>query len=673
MHYTELAKELKNKNPEYSNRNDKELVESYLKRYPEEKGLIDFTDDNKLLNVGKSIGQGATFGQGSHIAGIGEGVGSMAYNIVNPIRKSIDNISQFKNPLTPLKEIKQAVSDDYTEDYKKGREDFKKEYKAFEDNNRALAFGGDLVGGLATGGLGAKSITKVPKLAAILNSSKLLQSPITKAALVGGAFGGGYGASNTVGKGFDFGNSIIGAGTGALGGAALGGIGKLVGKTAQKLLGGKEKALLEEGEKALQLEGKEAPQLTNTEKVLLKEGEIPKNVIDVTPSQEIKSNLLPKTEETKVLSSKNPFGTGYFMDGIDILVPEGMENKNFRAFLKSPLIQEEARKGLIGRKWETYQNQAADEFRKMNEEIKKVVDNAYKIIPDDTIIPMKKGEENLMYQLANELSALSNKTVIKKQTNAIKEASDLLGRVEKASNNETSLTFGNVKDLTDELWSLSQKYEKRNNPHAADMFKKMYNHMRTFRDTNPEVKKATELYKDFKEINKTLGEIGFDVEKASNNNNIGTRIQVHGRGRKEEILNRALDKVAQILNKHSDNPELAQFQTLRDKVNLAQVSYDARPTDNSKLLNAFSFLRPIQTLRNISDRYTNPQAQEQLKVLAARIKTGKVNPKDFENIEILRGGDYANRNYYRKKAYGDVLETLKSNLLNKDVIEGGGK
>ena len=245
MHYTELAKELKNKNPEYSNRNDKELVESYLKRYPEEKGLIDFTDDNKLLNVGRSIGQGATFGQGSHIAGIGEGVGSMAYNIVNPIRKSIDNISQFKNPLTPLKEIKQAVSDDYTEDYKKGREDFKKEYKAFEDNNRALAFGGDLVGGLATGGLGAKSITKVPKLAAILNSSKLLQSPITKAALVGGAFGGGYGASNTVGKGLDFGNSIIGAGTGAALGGGLGKLSSVVGNKAKQLLGGKERVLLE--------------------------------------------------------------------------------------------------------------------------------------------------------------------------------------------------------------------------------------------------------------------------------------------------------------------------------------------------------------------------------------------------------------------------------------------
>ena len=673
MHYTELAKELKNKNPEYSNRNDKELVESYLKRYPEEKDLIDFTDDNKLLNVGRSIGQGATFGQGSHLAGLGEGVGSMAYNVINPISKSAENLSRFKNPLTPLKDIKQAISDDYTKDYEKGREDFKKEYQEFEDKNKVLALGGDLVGGLATGVGTSKYLPKMPKIVALLNNSKIMRSPITRAALVGSLFGGGYGASNTLGKGFDFGNSVIGAGTGALGGAALGGIGKLVGKTTQKLLGGKEKALLEEGEKALQLEGKEVPQLTNAEKVLLGKGEIPKNVIDVTPSQEIKSNLLPKVEETKVLSSKNPFGTGYFMDGIDILVPEGMENKNFRAFLKSPLIQEEARKGLIGRKWETYQNQAADEFRKMNKEIKKVVDNAYKIIPDDTIIPMKKGEENLMYQLANELSALSNKTVIKKQTNAIKEASDLLGRIENASNNETSLTFGNVKDLTDELWSLSQKYEKRNNPHAADMFKKMYNHMRTFRDTNPEVKKATELYKDFKEINKTLGEIGFDVEKASNNNNIGTRIQVHGRGRKEEILNRALDKVANILNRHADNPELAQFKTLRDKVNLAQVSYDARPTDNSKLLNAFSILRPIQTIRNISDRYTNPQAQEQLKVLAARIKTGKVNPKDFENIEILRGGDYANRNYYRKKAYGDVLETLKSNLLNKDVIEGGGK
>ena len=659
MHYTELAQQLKNKNPEYINRDDKELAESYLQRYPEEKGLIDFNKKETTFDIAKGVGQkaisGISAGQTPHFAGIN--------NELANLPKKYKNISSINDIVKLYKDL--------GKDYVQGREALKQEEKEFSQNHPYLSFGSELLGGLVgfgKVGKGLKALNSAKSF--LLNSPKFMNNPILKSALIGGGFSGAYGLSNTEGRALDLNNALKMAGVGTVGGAVLGGIGNAVRKTTQKLLGNKV---------VPQLEGKEIPQLTNAEKVLLKEGQIPKNVIDVTPSQEIKNNLLPKTEGIKDIvakeqvATKNPFGTGYFMDGVDILVPEGMENKNFRAFLKSPLIQEEARKGLIGRKWETYQNQAADEFRKMNKEIKKVVDNAYKIIPDDTIIPMKKGEENLMYQLANELSALSNKTVIKKQTNAIKEASDLLGRIENASNNETSLTFGNVKDLTDELWSLSQKYEKRNNPHAADMFKKMYNHMRTFRDTNPEVKKATELYKDFKEINKTLGEIGFDVEKASNNNNIGTRIQVHGRGRKEEILNRALDKVAQILNRHSDNPELAQFQTLRDKVNLAQVSYDARPTDNSKLLNAFSFLRPIQTLRNISDRYTNPQAQEQLKVLAARIKTGKVNPKDFENIEILRGGDYANRNYYRKKAYGDVLETLKSNLLNKEVIEGGGK
>ena len=671
MHYTELAKELKNKNPEYSNRNDKELVESYLKRYPEEKGLIDFTDDNKLLSVGRSIGQGATFGQGSHIAGIGEGVGSMAYNIVNPIRKSIDNISQFKNPLTPLKEIKQAVSDDYTEDYKKGREDFKKEYKEFEDKNKVLALGGDLLGGIATGGFGVKAITKAPRLAAILNSSKLLQSPITRAALVGGAFGGGYGASNTVGKGFDFGSSIIGAGTGALGGAALGGIGKLVGKTAQKLLGGKEKALLEGGEKVAQLEGKETPQLTNAEKILLKEGEIPKNVIDVTPSQELKTNLLPKTEETKVLSSKNPFGTGYFMDGIDILVPEGMENKNFRAFLKNPLIQEEARKGLIGRKWETYQNQAADEFRKMNKEISSFVDNAYKEIPDNTVIPLKFNEKNqsVLDLAQEEIKKLANKRVTRNQASALKKAQELLDMAKVTVTEQDGnygMNFRNIQDMTQQLYDYGEMFAKKDNRDAANMFRNIRKIFAEYRDTNPTAAKATEKYRDFKSINKTLGEIGMDVEKVTDNNNVETRIMSNSRGRAGEKMNRALDKVLSVLEKY---PELTQFKNLKDKVQLAQVSYDARPTDNSKLLNAFSFLRPIQTLRNISDRYTNPQAQEQLKVLAARIKTGKVNPKDFENIEILRGGDYANRNYYRKKAYGDVLETLKSNLLNKDIIE----
>ena len=647
MHYTELAKELKNKNPEYSNRNDKELVESYLKRYPEEKGLIDFTDDNKLLNVGRSIGQGATFGQGSHLAGLGQAIGGTVYNALHK-----------ENPFK-----------DIAKDYTEGREDFKKEYKAFEDNNRALAFGGDLIGGLATGGFGAKTITKVPRLATILNSSKLLQSPITKAALVGGAFGGGYGASNTLGKGFDFGNSIIGAGTGALGGAALGGIGKLVGKTTQKLLGGKEKALLEEGEKALQLEGKEVPQLTNAEKVLLKEGEIPKNVIDVTPSQEIKSNLLPKTEGIKDIVAQetiNPLKTGYQIDATDLIAANGMQPKNFRAFMSNPKFQYEASKGLLGRRWGTLQDEAANAFRDMNKEIKNFVSNAYFDIPDDTVIAFKYNEKTPIQLAQEEINKLANKRITVNQKLPLKKAQELLNVIESTiteKDGNIGLNFGNIKDATQQFNALAEMYSNKNNKHAANMFKDIYRVFADYRDTNPLAKRATERYRDFMSINKSLGEIGMDVEKVSNNNNIETRIAGASRERYGQKMNRALDKVLKVLNKY---PELNQFADLKDKVQLAQIAYDIRPASNEKIFSWTNLLKhPFQTV----GKYGQSDAQDELQALGFRLLTGKVKPEQFKNVDVWKGGDRVNRDYYRKIAYGNILDTLKSKNLNKDIIE----
>ena len=628
---------------------------------------IDENNLDKVYGTRQALLQGATFGQAPHIWGGSQALGGALYNIIN----------------------KQNPFKDIAKDYTEGREEFKKEYKDFEDKNKALAFGGDLVGGLATGGLGAKAITKVPRLAAILNSSKLLQSPITRAALVGGAFGGGYGASNTLGKGFDFGSSVIGAGTGAVLGGGLGKLSSVVGNKAKQLLGGKERVLLEN--KPVQELGnqeqrvieniKNMPQAEMQETKLLENmKDIPKNVIDVT-EQKIENSNLPQKVERNVtpLSIKeraiNSLKTGYQMDGVPLITPKGMQYKNMRAFINNPKFWKAASEGSLGRKWETLQNEAADEFRKMNKEISSFVENAYKDIPDNTVIPLKFNEKNqsVLDLAQEEINKLANKRVTRNQASALKKAQELLDMAKVTVTEQDGnygMNFRNIQDMTQQLYDYGEMFAKKDNRDAANMFRNIRKMFAEYRDTNPTAAKATEKYRDFKSINKTLGEIGMDVEKVTDNNNVETRIMSNSRGRAGEKMNRALDKVLSVLEKY---PELTQFKNLKDKVQLAQVSYDARPTDNSKLLNAFSFLRPIQTLRNISDRYTNPQAQEQLKVLAARIKTGKVNPKDFENIEILRGGDYANRNYYRKKAYGDILETLKSNLLNKEVIEGGGK
>ena len=613
--------------------------------------------EDKVYGIRQALLQGATFGQAPHIWGGSQALGGAIYNILN----------------------KQNPFKDVAKDYTEGREEFKKEYKDFENKNKALAFGGDLVGGLATGGLGAKAITKVPRLAAILNSSKLLQSPITKAALVGGAFGGGYGASNTVGKGFDLGGSLLGAGTGAALGGGLGKISSIVGNKAKQLLGGKERVLLENRpvqelgnqEQRIIENIKNMPQAEIQETKLLENiKDIPKNVIDVT-EQKIESSSLPQTVEQNLtpLSIKeralNSLKTGYQQDATDFIVPNGMENKNFRAFLQNPKIQYEASKGSLGRRWETLQNEAANEFRKMNKEISSFVDNAYKDIPDDVVIGFKPNEKTPLDLAQEEINKLAQKKITINQASALKKAQELLNVIKATAteqNGNFGLSFGNIKDATQQFYALSEKFDKQSNKHAKNMFKNIYDIFAEYRDTNPLAKAASERYKDFKSINKTLGEIGMDVEKVADNNNAETRIMTNSRGRAGEKMNRALDKVLKVLEKY---PELTQFKNLKDKVQLAQVSYDARPSGNSKLLNAINLTRPLQALGNL----TKKEAQDELQVLGMRLLTGKVRPEQFKNVDMFRGGDSVNRAFYRSKAYGNILDTLKSKNLNKDVIE----
>ena len=627
----------------------KPLTEEELKNYNKQE------TDKKVYGTRQALLQGASFGQAPHIWGGSQALGGALYNIIN----------------------KQNPFKDIAKDYTEGREEFKKEYKDFEEKNRALAFGGDLVGGLATGGLGAKAVTKVPRLVSILNSTKLLQSPITRAALVGSAFGGGYGASNTLGKGFDFGSSVIGAGTGAVLGGGLGKLSSIVGNKAKQLLGGKERILLEN--KPIQELGnqeqrvveniKNLPQAEMQETKLLENmKEMPKNVIDVTERKFESSNLPQKIDNTPLSVKEkiaNSLKTGYKQDATDFIVPNGMENKNFRAFLENPKIQYEASKGSLGRRWETLQNDAANEFRNMNKEIKSFVENAYKDIPDDTVIAFEFNKKNPIDLAQEEINKLAKKRITINQASQLKKAQDLLNLVKATvteKDGNIGLNFGNVKDAMQQFFAYGEKADATKNKHAKEMFNKIYNIFADYRDTNPLAAKATERYRDFKSINKTLGEIGMDVEKVVDNNNAETRIMTNSRGRAGEKMNRALDKVLKVLEKY---PELTQFKNLKDKVQLAQVSYDARPSGNSKLLNAINLTRPLQALSNL----TKKEAQDELQVLGMRLLTGKVNPKQFKNVDMFRGGDSVNRAYYRNKAYGNILDTLKSKNLNKDVIE----
>lgn len=646
-------------------------LEDYNKKSNEEK-IKNIGD--KILGTSRALTQGASFGQASHLSGITNELANLPKKVYGA--KSINDLI--------------GLYKDTGKDYTKGREQFKTEYKDFEDKNKALAFGGDLIGGLATGGMGTKVITNIPKLASILNSTKLLQSPAVKSALVGSAFGGGYGASNTLGKGFDFKNSLLGAGAGAVLGGGLGKITSLGNNAVKRLLGGKEKALLEKGKPIQQLENQEIKLLDNTK-------EIPENVIDVTQAkvetpnmpkniadvaetkieasnlpQKAEQDLQPITRKEKILNSLK---TGYQMDGIPLITPNGMQYKNMRAFMNNPKFWKAASEGSLGRKWETLQNEAADEFRKMNKEIKSFVKDAYKDIPDNTFIPLKYNERNQSaIELAQEeISKLANKKVTRNQASAIKKAQDLLDMARATiteENGNPSMSFGNIKDMTQQLHDYGEFFAKKDNRDASNMFKAMHKVFTDYRDTNPLAKKATERYRDFKSINKTLDEIGADVEKVSNNNNLETRIQVNSRGRAGEKWNRALDKVLAVLDKY---PELKQFKGLKDKSQLAQIAYDARPASNDKLLDATSFVskalktmvHPVQAIDKIGKR----EAQDELQVLGRRLLGRKIKPEDFKNVDMFRGGDSVNVSYYRNKAYGNILDELKSKKANKEEIE----
>ena len=70
-------------------------VKTYAKEYLKPKA-------EKVLNVGRSIGQGATFGQGSHIAGLGQALGGSVYNLLhkeNPFKDVEKDYTEGRDPV----------------------------------------------------------------------------------------------------------------------------------------------------------------------------------------------------------------------------------------------------------------------------------------------------------------------------------------------------------------------------------------------------------------------------------------------------------------------------------------------------------------------------------------------------------------------------------------------
>lgn len=563
-------------------------VETYAKEYLKPKA-------EKLLNVGKSIGQGATFGQGSHLAGLGQALGGSIYNILHK-----------ENPF-------KDVSKDYTE----GREEFKKEYKDFADKNKALAIGGEILGGLGTG-LGSGTIKGI-----------MASKPLLKGALAGAGYGGAYGASNTEGKAIDLKNAGIGAGIGA-------GAGALLPLGAEKIL----KPTISKVSSGVGTLGK-----------LYGKG-FDKSAKVMDPVKEVID------EEGKALQGTV---SSYAR-------PAGTQNRTARIFAENPYIRNEALKGDVGLRFEEYGNDAVKSMSKIKEVAKKAENNAYKAegITDDYVIDLSKSDilKDLLNATKNyndEIALFANST--KANT---KLGNDLLSDLKIAIlANGNKISFGNLKRITKKLYNDKQKAYKDFGGGSAE-YKLLSDYYKTFADLKYKDTKLAKANAKFADLEKAIENLeeatGINLDKPKQ---FASKIFSGARDRADGgIQEKALEDFTKVMDKYADTQEL---KAINDKIKMAQFAYDLRPTsiDSKFARDVAQGVTGSKTMTGLLSELGKKaifgrdiKPQEFYQILARRINEGKIKPSDltkqFNRIKVAGLDDVSsNRLYLQNKLLGN--------------------
>ena len=595
---------------------DSEVFDYMQKNYPEKqtetietkqeisepKNTKDFINEDlkpkaeTAYNFLRSIGQGATLGQGSHLAGAGQAIGGAAYNILH-------GENPFKN-----------VKNDYIE----GREQFKKEYKDYEDKNKGLAVAGELLGGLGTGlGSGA------------LKGIALAKKPLLNAITSGAGIGALYGASNTEGKGIDLQNAGIGAGLGAgLGVAGLG---------AAKVA----KPLIDRFGTLTRLYGKG----------------VDKTAKAIKPVQELvddEGNIL----QGEIASYARPAGT---------------QKRTARLFTENPYIQKEVLNHNVGLNFEEYGNRAVKDLSKIKDVVKKAENNAYKEagITDDYIIDLSKS--NILGDLIkaqknynDEIALFANST--KADT---KLGNDLLNDLQIATiANGNKISFGNLKRITNKLYNDKQKAYKDFGGGSAEykLLRDFYNAMSNLKYQDPNLAKATAK---FAELSKAIEDLenatGINLEKSKG---FAAKIFSGARDRADGgVQEQALENFTKTMDKYADTKEL---KSISDNIKMAQFAYDIRPTsiDSKFARDVAAGVGKGDTMIGLAKTILKKAAigkelnpQEFYQILAQRIKQGKVDPKiltsKFNRISVKGLDDItANRLYLQNKLFGNRTGVL---------------
>lgn len=608
----------------------------------------------KVLGTSRALTQGATFGQAPQLSGVTNELANLPKKVYGA--KTINDLI--------------GLYKDTGKDYVKGREQFKKEYKDFEDKNKGLAIGGELVGGLATGGASGilKNLAKKPLLNAM-----------AKGSIEGGVLGGLYGGSNTEGKGFDLKNAGIGAGLGTIAGGVvlplgiegikgLGTLSKLYGKGVDKVADKTRvfKPITEE--------------VTNP---VTKE-----NVIDSIIEAENKGAMVDKALNNKnpletAVAKQNPTKIKQAVEGdvISYIKPNGMQNKVIKYVRDNEAVRDEIlkRQGDFGMRFGVYGDDAIKTIKEIAPTIKNAENKAYQEAFEK--VGIKNGDEYFVNATPKIVDDLNNAIYKYEQEIADKELAQVLGYDTNLGNtyknimnrkliNNGGITFGELKGLTKKI-NYHMKQIARNE--AKGKGSPEYQLLKDMSATLSELKHQDKVLgfptQKFAKLEKAIERLeeegGFKLDDKGAKQN-AAKIFQNIRDRAGDTQETALDDFVDAISEFGDTKELA---NVKNKIQMAQASYGARDTVRDSKLSA-DIVKYSQNPKNLTNYFTNKLLNGQdlnndefLLLISNRLKEGKIKPQDlktFGRVKVTGMSDYdANRLYLLDKILGIRASGLK--------------
>jgi len=124
---------------------------------------------------------------------------------------------------------------------------------------------------------------------------------------------------------------------------------------------------------------------------------------------------------------------------LDYIVPSGTQKKTIENIIENPKVQKEAVKKGFNMNYDIYLDDASKRIVEINDEIKKIANEAYKDIPDTTKIDLSKTDT--LGKMQNAFKEYVDNTDLLPNTTVLKETEEILNNLQnKLSKNKASVS-----------------------------------------------------------------------------------------------------------------------------------------------------------------------------------------------------------------------------------------